>query len=63
VRDPEEIAPDDIRPVDGDKLADGSLYALVKTSRGVVAVLRPHALLSRGQLRSLPGLVERAEAR
>jgi|HubBroStandDraft_6_1064221.scaffolds.fasta_scaffold03320_8 CheY-like chemotaxis protein len=65
VRDPEEIAPDDIRPLgSGDAaLDDNSVYALVKTSRGVVAVVRPHALLSRGLLRSLPGLVGRAEVR
>ncbi len=69
VRDPEEIAPDDIRPFTPEdagldrELAAGSVHALVKTSRGPVAVVRPHALLSRGLLRSLPELVQRPETR
>lgn len=69
VRDPEEIAPDDIRPVTADdpgiehELASGSVHALVKTSRGPLAVVRPHALLSRGLLRALPQLVQRSEVR
>jgi CheY-like chemotaxis protein len=66
VRDPEEVGPADIRPVapeqgqGGDAELHGALRAVVKTSHGAMPVVRAHALLSRGLIRSLPDLVRRS---
>ena len=62
VHDPEEIAPADIRevmPGDDSLGLAGALHSVVKTLRGSVPVIRPHALLSRGIVRSLGELVAR----
>jgi len=71
VRDPEEVPPGSVTPIapsqsgttllrDAEVL--GALQAIVKTSHGAMPVLRPHALLSRGLVRSLPDLVKAALA-
>ena len=64
VRDPEEIAADDVHAVPADHdagaIAADALQAIVQTSRGKLAVIRPHTLLSRGMLRSLPQWLEEA---
>ncbi len=59
VRDPEEVAPGDVKSI-GDGEADGALHAVAKSSLGPLPVLRPHALLSRGLVHSLPALVRKA---
>jgi CheY-like chemotaxis protein len=66
VRDPEEVPPAAVQPIapgsapgaDADLL--GALQAVVRTSHGTMPVLRAHALLSRGLVRSLQDLVKAA---
>ncbi len=67
VGDPDEVPPADIRPLarEGAQVPPGSdvlgaLVAVVKTTRGGLPVLRSHALLSRGVLRSLGDLLSEA---
>jgi CheY-like chemotaxis protein/chemotaxis signal transduction protein len=66
VRDPEEIPPAEVKPIapdrgtQGENDMGGALYAVVKSSRGHLPVIVPHALLSRGLVRSLAEMVERA---
>jgi CheY-like chemotaxis protein len=68
VRDPEEVAPTNVRPIVGESTPGvsaemlGALHAVVKTSHGAMPVLRPLALISRGLVRSLPALVKAALA-
>jgi CheY-like chemotaxis protein len=62
VRDPEEIAPTDVRGIVPDSAPGefdigAAFQAVVKTSRGPVPLIRPHALLSRGVVRSVPELL------
>jgi len=62
VRDPEEIAAADASPIGQTMNIDG-VKSVVKTSRGPVPVLDPHALLSRGVRRELEDLLRQlAEA-
>jgi CheY-like chemotaxis protein/chemotaxis signal transduction protein len=63
VRDPEEVAPADIYRVHPGTDPEDALDAVVKTTRGSLPLIRPHALLSRGLVRSLHDLLERTEAR
>lgn len=56
VRDPEEIPPADASPV-GEAMHIDGVQSVVKTSRGPVPVLSPHALLSRGVRRELEDLL------
>ena len=56
VRDPEEIPPADASPIGAAMPIDG-VQSVVKTSRGPVPVLSPHALLSRGVRRELEELL------
>ena len=58
VRDPEEIDAADMRPISSDDT--GALRAVVRTSHGAMPIIRAHALLSRGLVRSLPDLVRGA---
>jgi chemotaxis signal transduction protein len=66
VRDPEEVPPSHVRPIVPENTPGlspdllGALQAVVRTSHGAMPVLRPHALLSRGLVRSLPDLVKAA---
>lgn len=67
VHDPAEVPPADVRPVAPETATSelgmaGALQAIVKTSRGHVPVIRAHALMSRGLVRSLADLVREAEA-
>ena len=61
VHDPEAVMPADIQAVTPDRgeLA-GALRAVVKTAQGSMPVLHPPALLSRGLVRSLGALVQKA---
>jgi CheY-like chemotaxis protein/chemotaxis signal transduction protein len=71
VRDPEEIPQSDLTALDDradggasaraqgkDTLLDGALVALARSSTGLVPVLHPLALLSRGLLRRLPVILK-----
>ena len=67
VRDPEEVAAVDVRPVAPESAAGpggielvGALRAVVRTSHGTMPVVHPHALLSRGLVHSLAELVKAA---
>src|SRR5262245_36591391 len=61
VHDPEAVLPTDIQPVtpDGGDLG-GALRAVVRTTQGAMPVLHPPGLLSRGLVRSLGELVQKA---
>jgi CheY-like chemotaxis protein/chemotaxis signal transduction protein len=61
VHDPEAVLPADIQSVvpDGGELT-GALRAVVRTTHGAMPVLHPPALLSRGLVRSLGGLIAKA---
>ena len=56
VRDPEEIAAADITPITEAMHADG-VRAVVRTARGQLPVIVPHALLSRGLLQDVQRLI------
>ena len=56
VRDPEEIAAADTSPI-GEAMQIDGVKSVVKTSRGTVPVLEPHALISRGVRRELEELL------
>ncbi len=64
VRDPEEIAPADIQSVTDERAANeiDRVVTIVKTARGAMGLIRPHDLLSRGMLRSVPELVRTVSA-
>jgi hypothetical protein len=52
VRDPEEISATDASPI-GEAMPIDGVQSVVRTSRGPVPVVSPHALLSRGLRREL----------
>jgi chemotaxis signal transduction protein len=61
VRDPEDVAPADLQAVaPGSDDMLGALRAVARTSHGAMPLIRPHLLLSRGLVRSLPDLVRGA---
>jgi CheY-like chemotaxis protein/chemotaxis signal transduction protein len=64
VRDPEDIAPGDIQTVTDERAANDvdRVVTIVKTARGAMGLIRPHDLLSRGLLRSVPALVRAVTA-
>jgi chemotaxis signal transduction protein len=57
VQDPEEILPANIKPIGDNDSMDGAIMSLVKMTRGSIPVVRPHALLSRGLVRSLSAML------
>jgi chemotaxis signal transduction protein len=64
VRDPEDIAPTDIQEITDERAANelDRVVVIVKTTRGAMGLIRPHDLLSRGVLRSVPELVRTVSA-
>jgi CheY-like chemotaxis protein len=64
VRDPEEIAAADIQSITDERAANeiDRVVVIVKTARGAMGLIRPHDLLSRGLLRSVPDLVRTVTA-